>query len=135
MGWRRGKPYGQDLRDRVLADGDAPRRAVAARFGVSPSYVSKVQARLRRCGERTPKPQGNRVARRAPWRRGRARPSCRAGPRPRGCRGRRAGAPALQGGRLGWRYGPGRARASGAAAAPPRAPSTISVAQSTSSAV
>ena len=62
MGWRRGKPYGQDLRDRVLARGDAPLRAVAARFGVSPSYVSKVRARLRELGESTPGPQRNRVA-------------------------------------------------------------------------
>ena len=63
MGWRRGKPYGQDPRDRVLARGDAPLRAVAARFGVSrPSYVSKVRARLRELGESTPGPQRNRVA-------------------------------------------------------------------------
>ena len=62
MGWRRGKPYGQDLRDRVLAQGDAPLRAVAARFGVSPSYVSKVRARRRELGESTPGPQRNRVA-------------------------------------------------------------------------
>jgi transposase len=61
MAWRRGKPYGQDLRDRVLAMGDAPLREVAARFGVSPSYVSKVRARLRELGERTPGPQRNHV--------------------------------------------------------------------------
>jgi Mn-dependent DtxR family transcriptional regulator len=54
MAWRRGKPYGQDLRDRVLATGDAPLREVAARFEVSPSYVSKARARLRRFGESTP---------------------------------------------------------------------------------
>jgi transposase len=61
MAWRRGKPYGQDLRDRVLATGDAPLREVAARFEVSPSYVSKVRARLRRSGESTPGPQRNHV--------------------------------------------------------------------------
>ncbi len=32
MAWRRGKSYGQDLRDRVLAMGDAPLREVAAQF-------------------------------------------------------------------------------------------------------
>ena len=31
-GRRRGKPYRQDLRDRVLAMGDAPLREVAAQF-------------------------------------------------------------------------------------------------------
>src|SRR3712207_2906394 len=66
MAWRRGKSYGQDLRDRVLAMGDAPLREVAAvrsmlRTGVSPSYVSKVRARLREEGERTPGPQRNHV--------------------------------------------------------------------------
>ncbi len=61
MAWRRGKSYGQDLRDRVLAMGDAPLREVAARFGVSPSYVSKVRARLREAGERTPGTQRNHV--------------------------------------------------------------------------
>ena len=69
MAWRRGKPYGQDLRDRVLATGDAPLaplREVAARFGVSPSYVSKARARLRRFGESTPGPQCNHVPPRRP---------------------------------------------------------------------
>jgi hypothetical protein len=61
MVWRRGKPYGQDLRDRVLARGDAPLREVAARFGVGPSYVSKMRARLRELGERTPGPRRNHV--------------------------------------------------------------------------
>ena len=61
MAWRRGKSYGQDLRDRVLAMGDAPLREVAARFGVSPSYVSKVRAWLRELGEWTPGPQRNHV--------------------------------------------------------------------------
>jgi transposase len=61
MAWRRGQAYGPDLRGRVLAEGAAPLRAVAARFGVSPSYVSKVRARLRDLGERTPGPQRNHV--------------------------------------------------------------------------
>lgn len=50
MGWRRGRAYGQDLRDRVLAATDLTLRQVAERFAVSPSYVSKVRARLRRTG-------------------------------------------------------------------------------------
>ena len=67
MAWRRGKSYGQDLRDRVLAMGDAPLREVAARFGVSPSHVSEVRARLRELGDRTPGPQRNHAPpRRAP---------------------------------------------------------------------
>lgn len=51
MGRRRGQPYGVDLRDRVLAAVGEPIRAVAARFAVSPSYVSKVRARLRETGQ------------------------------------------------------------------------------------
>jgi hypothetical protein len=43
MSWRRGQAYGQDLRDRVLAAAGEPIRMVAARFGVSASYVSKVR--------------------------------------------------------------------------------------------
>ena len=62
MSWRRGQAYGQDLRDRVLAAVGEPIRVVAARFGVSPSYVSKVRSRLRRTGERAPGPQHNHVA-------------------------------------------------------------------------
>jgi transposase len=54
MGWRQGLPYGQDLRDRVLAARDAGQsvRAVAERFSVSPSYVAKADRRRRRTGER-----------------------------------------------------------------------------------
>ena len=47
MAWRRGQALGQDLRDRVLADAGRPARAVAARFGVSVSYVVKARQRLR----------------------------------------------------------------------------------------
>ncbi len=62
MSWRRGQAYGQDLRDRVLAAVSEPIRAVAARFGVSPSYVSKVHSRCRKTGEARPGPQHNHVA-------------------------------------------------------------------------
>jgi len=62
MGWRRGQAYAQDLRDRVLAAVGEPIRAVATRFGVSPSYVSKVRSRFRQTGEMTPGPQHNHVA-------------------------------------------------------------------------
>jgi transposase len=61
MSWRRGQPYGQDLRDRVLACGDEPIRLVATRFSVSPSYVSKVRSRLRETGSAEPGPQCNHV--------------------------------------------------------------------------
>jgi transposase len=54
MAWRRGQAYGQDLRDRVLACPDMTLVQVAARFGVSPSYVSKVRARLRNLGDPAP---------------------------------------------------------------------------------
>ena len=61
MGWRRGQPYSQDLRDRVLACGDMTLVQVATRFGVSPSYVSKVRARLRDLGDASPGPQHGHV--------------------------------------------------------------------------
>jgi len=61
MSRRRGQPYGADLRDRVLAATGEAIRAVAARFSVSPSYVSKVRARLRQTGQATPGPQQNHV--------------------------------------------------------------------------
>ena len=54
MAWRRGQAYGQDLRDRVLACPDMTLVQVATRFGVSPSYVSKVRARLRDLGDPAP---------------------------------------------------------------------------------
>jgi transposase len=50
MTWRRGRAYSDDLRERVLtAEGSA--RTVAARFGVSPSYVIKARQRRDRTGE------------------------------------------------------------------------------------
>lgn len=53
MAWHRGQAYGQDLRDRVLgAEGSAA--AVAERFGVSVSYVTKARLRLRRLGDTAP---------------------------------------------------------------------------------
>jgi transposase len=61
MGRRRGQSYGQDLRDRVLAAVGEPIRVVAARFAVSPSYVSKVWSRLRKTGETTAGAQRNHV--------------------------------------------------------------------------
>ena len=54
MAWRRGQAYGQDLRDRVLGCPELTLLEVATRFGVSPSYVSKVRARLRTLGQATP---------------------------------------------------------------------------------
>ena len=39
MSWRQGQPYGQDLRDRVLA-ASGTAAAVAERFGVSAAYVT-----------------------------------------------------------------------------------------------
>ena len=61
MSRRRGQPYGADLRDRVLAATGVAIRVVAERFSVSPSYVSKVRARLRQTGQATPGPQHNHV--------------------------------------------------------------------------
>lgn len=56
MTWRPGQAYSDDLRGRVLAaQGSA--RAVAARFGVSPSYVVKARQRRDRTGETTTRPQ------------------------------------------------------------------------------
>ncbi len=61
MAWRRGRAYGQDLRDRVLAAAGLSLRAAAARFAVSPFYVFKVRARLRELDEAVPGPQRNHV--------------------------------------------------------------------------
>jgi transposase len=57
MSLKRGSEYSQDLRDRVL-DAEGSIRAVAERFGVSASYVSKVGGRFRLTGQRTTKPRG-----------------------------------------------------------------------------
>ena len=61
MAWRRGQALGQDLRDRVLADTGRSSRAVAARIGVSVSYVVKARQRLRATGEASARPQRNHV--------------------------------------------------------------------------
>lgn len=53
-GWRRGRAYSQDLRDRVLSADGAGSGKVAGRYGVSPSYVVKVRQRRDRLGEETP---------------------------------------------------------------------------------
>jgi transposase len=49
------------LRDRVLAFPDLTLVQVATRFGVSPSYVSKVRARFRELGDPSPGLQHNHV--------------------------------------------------------------------------
>ena len=54
------RPYSTDLRTRVVGEvvGGAPIRAVAARFGVSPSFVSKLHSRYRRTESVAPDKQG-----------------------------------------------------------------------------
>lgn len=60
MVWHIGQAYGQDLRDRLLnAKGSI--REVAARFGVSKSYVARARSRRRRHGEDAPGVQCNHV--------------------------------------------------------------------------
>jgi len=60
MTWHLGQAYGQDLRDRVLnANGSI--REVAARFGVSKSYVARARSRRRHKGEDAPGMQCNHV--------------------------------------------------------------------------
>jgi transposase len=53
-GWRRGRAYSQDLRDRVLSADGVGSGKVAGRYGVSPSYVVKARQRRDRLGEETP---------------------------------------------------------------------------------
>lgn len=54
------RAYSLDLRERVLAAvaRGEPVRSVARRFGVSPSFVSKLHSRYRRSGSLSPDPQG-----------------------------------------------------------------------------
>jgi len=59
MLWRRGKAYGQDLRERVFAAADigTPVGEIAEMLLVSISYVSKALSRRARTGETTARPQ------------------------------------------------------------------------------
>ena len=62
MVWRSGQAYSDDLRGRVL-EADGPSRMVAARFGVSVSYVIKARQRRDRHGEVSARPQASRTPR------------------------------------------------------------------------
>lgn len=64
MGWRRGRSYSQDLRERVLAADDLSAREAAERFAVSVSYVIKARQRRQRTGMVTTKIRGYRRPRR-----------------------------------------------------------------------
>ena len=59
MLWQRGKPYSQDLRERVFAAADdgEPVGQIAVMLRVSVSYVSKVLSRRRLTGQKTARPQ------------------------------------------------------------------------------
>ena len=59
MLWRRGKPYSQDLRERVFAAADdgEPVGRIATMLRVSVSYVSKVLSRRRLTGQTEARPQ------------------------------------------------------------------------------
>lgn len=59
MSVRRGKAYGQEMRDRVflLSDGGLGVTATADRLQVSIAYVSKVLSRRHRTGEVSARPQ------------------------------------------------------------------------------
>jgi len=56
--WQRGKPYAQDLRERVFASADEGRPVgqIAQHLHVSSSYVSKVLGRRRKTGQTTALP-------------------------------------------------------------------------------
>lgn len=60
MVWHQGRAYSQDLRERVL-DTEGSIKALAARFGVSESYVARARSRRRRLGQDTPGVQCNHV--------------------------------------------------------------------------
>ena len=59
MLWQRGKPYSQDLRERVFAAADEgePVGRIATMLRVSVSYVSKVLSRCRLTGQTEARPQ------------------------------------------------------------------------------
>ena len=63
MLYQSGKPYSQDLRERVFAASDEGDRVgeIAELLRVSVSYVSKVLTRRRTTGETTARAQRNRV--------------------------------------------------------------------------
>jgi transposase len=60
MAWHQGRAYSQDLRDRVL-DTEGSIKELAARFGVSESYVARARSRRRRFGQDTAGVQCNHV--------------------------------------------------------------------------
>jgi transposase len=64
MLWRRGRPYSQDLRERVFAAADdgEPVGRIATLLRVSISYVSKVLSRRRLTGQTTAQPQRCHIA-------------------------------------------------------------------------
>ena len=62
MVWRSGQAYSDDLRGRVL-DAAGSARAVAARFGVSVSYVVKARQRRDHHGELSARAQTSRTPR------------------------------------------------------------------------
>src|SRR5882724_12037449 len=59
MSWRRGRPYSQDLRDRVLAAADEGMAVAEAaeQFQVDRSYIYKALIRRRLTGETGARPQ------------------------------------------------------------------------------
>lgn len=59
MLWQRGKPYSQDLRERVFAAADdgEPVGRIASMLRVSVSYVSKVLSRRKLTGQTEARPQ------------------------------------------------------------------------------
>ena len=70
MAWKSGRPYAQDLHERVFmaADEAIPVGQIAERLSVSISYVSRVLSRRHRTGERAARPQRCHVPRKlAPY--------------------------------------------------------------------
>lgn len=68
MGWRSGRSYWQDLRDRVLAavDGRMPVREAAVLFKVSVAYIYKAPIRRRLTGDTGINPNRGRPPRKLP---------------------------------------------------------------------